>query len=162
MTKASSTSQSVFFELRGMTTLSFGPQIADCGLEKHDRLRWNRHAALFGVIAVVQTDADDLARTCDARAKAHAASTTGAEAALAFAQAARRSKPSPPKNFHRSRCQTRSRRCGGRHRVEGRVFLLQGFQSGSVSWLGCWVAVLCSRFQFVTLTHFFSSPSAFA
>ena len=65
MTTASSTSQSSLVPPRGITTGSFGPAIAVVRLEEDHRLFRQFHRALGGVVAKVQADADDLARTGD-------------------------------------------------------------------------------------------------
>ncbi|GAA3142673.1 hypothetical protein GCM10017687_69330 [Streptomyces echinatus] len=60
MTTASSTSQSVFTEPRGTSTVSCGPDDRVRRLEEDDRLEGRLHPRLAGVVVVVEADADDL------------------------------------------------------------------------------------------------------
>ena len=66
MTTPSSTSQSVFSELRGMTTSSFGPTMAEVAFMKMIGSGGTVRAGFGGMVGVVEADADELADAGDA------------------------------------------------------------------------------------------------
>jgi len=75
MTKATSASQSTLSQPSGATTWSSDPWDAGDGLVEHERVLWDRHPRLGGVLAVVEADRDELAyagyRGADTRVCGH-------------------------------------------------------------------------------------------
>ena len=70
MTTASSTSQSVFCEPRGMHDVVVGADDAARRLVEDDRLGRDRRAGFGGVVGIVEADGDEFARLADAGAQA--------------------------------------------------------------------------------------------
>ena len=103
--KASSTSQSVFSLLRGITTLSSGPTMALVA-EENDRLGRKLHASFLGVFLVVEPDANEFTGADTGRSKTFSAPKVGRFVCVS-SHCVSRAGPSVPKRNRQSPRQKR-------------------------------------------------------